>query len=561
MDNIRKKAEELMKRGDAVIEKNKRLRAIMQRAVVLSLTASAVLVTGIVTQVMKPPKKPAPSGSGIIIEASTDAPLVTAAATAETSRPTVTVTDTTAAGKSPSTSAETSEATSVRTTTAFRQVDTSTLKTGLTTTVPSTSERPQETTVTTSQGGITMKKITAFVTILAMSGALPNMYASAGTVPNEHNIKFSQSELCIFKEYERTGPIDKNGDGIIDEISVDPDINGDGTFDICDVFELRLYGERFEYCFKKYGHDQSKYDELAAFYSEEAADRILRCYNAEGSFRFMPVSAGGTDPDRSYGAQMLARYYLYKNGDYPTENEIYSALTDRVFISSVSTSDIEGFVQYIGELRENIEYINAYEEDETYTDEQLAAFARFDSDKSAADINEDGILDFFDAYDVLVYTVMRDKTGQSAENNDYFSEYKWHQTEANGDVSLDGIVDMNDYDLLAAYYKRNTARPVAIEELAEHLKKCMMEKEGSGTVPAALNLNGADVLEGITIINGDANLDGKVSLSDSVAVLQHIANRDKYGLRPQGLINADVDGVEGVTANDALTLQKWDADK
>ena len=62
-------------------------------------------------------------------------------------------------------------------------------------------------------------------------------------------------------------------------------------------------------------------------------------------------------------------------------------------------------------------------------------------------------------------------------------------------------------------------------------------------------------------LKGDANLDGKASIADAVAVLQHIANRDKYGLRPQGLINADVDGVAGVTANDALTLQKWDANK
>ena len=60
-------------------------------------------------------------------------------------------------------------------------------------------------------------------------------------------------------------------------------------------------------------------------------------------------------------------------------------------------------------------------------------------------------------------------------------------------------------------------------------------------------------------VEGDANLDGKASVADSVAILQHIANRDKYGLKAQGLVNADVDGIEGVTANDALVLQQWDA--
>lgn len=62
-------------------------------------------------------------------------------------------------------------------------------------------------------------------------------------------------------------------------------------------------------------------------------------------------------------------------------------------------------------------------------------------------------------------------------------------------------------------------------------------------------------------IKGDANLDGKATVADSVAILQHIANRDKYGLKQQGLLNADVDGEAGVTANDARVLKEWDANK
>lgn len=62
----------------------------------------------------------------------------------------------------------------------------------------------------------------------------------------------------------------------------------------------------------------------------------------------------------------------------------------------------------------------------------------------------------------------------------------------------------------------------------------------------------------ITVI-GDANLDDKCSVADAVAILQHIANQDKYALKPQGKINADVDGESGITANDALFIQKVDA--
>ena len=60
-------------------------------------------------------------------------------------------------------------------------------------------------------------------------------------------------------------------------------------------------------------------------------------------------------------------------------------------------------------------------------------------------------------------------------------------------------------------------------------------------------------------IKGDANCDGRATVADAVAILQHIGNHDKYELKPQGKFNADVDGVEGVTANDALTIQHWDS--
>ena len=62
-----------------------------------------------------------------------------------------------------------------------------------------------------------------------------------------------------------------------------------------------------------------------------------------------------------------------------------------------------------------------------------------------------------------------------------------------------------------------------------------------------------------TGLKGDANLDGDVTVADAVAILQFIGNRDKYELEPQGKLNADVDGVEGITPNDALTIQKLDA--
>ncbi|MBR0140979.1 MAG: glycoside hydrolase family 9 protein [Ruminococcus sp.] len=58
---------------------------------------------------------------------------------------------------------------------------------------------------------------------------------------------------------------------------------------------------------------------------------------------------------------------------------------------------------------------------------------------------------------------------------------------------------------------------------------------------------------------GDANLDGDCSVSDAVAILQYLANSEKYGLSEQALVNADVDGVPGVTGKDAAVIQMVDA--
>jgi hypothetical protein len=65
---------------------------------------------------------------------------------------------------------------------------------------------------------------------------------------------------------------------------------------------------------------------------------------------------------------------------------------------------------------------------------------------------------------------------------------------------------------------------------------------------------------------GDANCDGQVDLSDTVMVMQALANPNKYGVKgsdakhmtDQGAANADVDkSSAGLTANDALKIQEY----
>ncbi|MBQ3140228.1 MAG: glycoside hydrolase family 9 protein [Ruminococcus sp.] len=58
---------------------------------------------------------------------------------------------------------------------------------------------------------------------------------------------------------------------------------------------------------------------------------------------------------------------------------------------------------------------------------------------------------------------------------------------------------------------------------------------------------------------GDANCDDDVTMADAAAIFQSIGNADKYALSEQGSANADVDGKKGITASDAITIQKFTA--
>ncbi len=56
---------------------------------------------------------------------------------------------------------------------------------------------------------------------------------------------------------------------------------------------------------------------------------------------------------------------------------------------------------------------------------------------------------------------------------------------------------------------------------------------------------------------GDANGDGQINMADVTAIVQHIGNRDEYGLDDTGLRNADVNSDGQVTGEDALIIQKF----
>ncbi|MCM1132210.1 MAG: cohesin domain-containing protein [Ruminococcus flavefaciens] len=57
-------------------------------------------------------------------------------------------------------------------------------------------------------------------------------------------------------------------------------------------------------------------------------------------------------------------------------------------------------------------------------------------------------------------------------------------------------------------------------------------------------------------LKGDANEDGAVDVADAAAIIQSLGNKDKYALSEQGAINAECDGVPGITGMDAIRIQQ-----
>ncbi|MCM1528574.1 MAG: dockerin type I repeat-containing protein [Alistipes sp.] len=141
-------------------------------------------------------------------------------------------------------------------------------------------------------------------------------------------------------------------------------------------------------------------------------------------------------------------------------------------------------------------------------------------------------------------------------------------------LSYDRSLHGDQFDEIAAYViekgvgeldENGDVRACPGVTSAEQLETALEVYEKFGVCPVSFRLETPNqVASGVTIdlynaIEGDANDDGKVDIADATLILQYIGNPDKYQLTPQGEYNADVDCSGGVTALDALEVQRIDA--
>ena len=95
-----------------------------------------------------------------------------------------------------------------------------------------------------------------------------------------------------------------------------------------------------------------------------------------------------------------------------------------------------------------------------------------------------------------------------------------------------------------------------VDEIAIAAKIC----RNLGLKPIGIMAASSESTKGINIdlynsVQGDANCDTEMNMSDAVLIMQSLANPSKYSITAQGQYNADSDD-DGITNADALTIQK-----
>lgn len=134
MKNYEEMAKLVLEARDEYVKKKKNRVLFLKRASVVTFGAAAVLGIGIFTHAMKPPKKPTPSQSGIIVENETTSAVTTVAPTSPstTASRTTTAAQTTAATTAVTTASARQSVTTVRTSATVAR----TTRTAVSTTAP-----------------------------------------------------------------------------------------------------------------------------------------------------------------------------------------------------------------------------------------------------------------------------------------------------------------------------------------------------------------------------------------------------------------------------------------
>lgn len=473
------------------------------------------------------------NNDNVIVSATTSASVTTLAKTSTETA--VTAVSSTAAEKS-ATTAKTQTTTAVKTNPNRTAKATGQART---TVKPPTATEAVTTTITeVYEGSVTMKKMIAFLSAMGIAATAnpTGVYAA-----NETRLEHIFREMYYYSLWKVNHWY--------------YDVNDDGEFDVKDIFEIELYAERIEECREKYGwyaKDFKNYKELFELYDEKELKNIYmgmllnpkeREYlreNENDDIRHLVINV-----DVEGGAKNVARYYLYLNGEYPTNDEIREVLRDYDFLTVEGPDHVERFIEFMEELRnETI--------DEAYTEEQLEVFRHLDSDDVEKDLNGDGEFNFYDSYDLLYYIAYAQDVAKGVKSEDILPAEVSERIKQYGDIDLNGKIDEDDLLNLMLYLDKIGVRPLS------YFRYCAEERLMRVNSP---NVDGM-IKKYITGENalGDVDNSGKVNAIDSSLVLDYyskVSTGQSTSFTETQKNSADVNKDGSINAVDASQILSY----
>ena len=289
---------------------------------------------------------------------------------------------------------------------------------------------------------------------------------------------------------------------------------------------------------KKAGHIVYSYINLGSVeeyrdYYETYSKYTLGVYTNWEDERWVDVS----QPEwQDFVVKTLAKDILGKGVDglFVDNCDVYYNYKDEKIFNGV-TEILKGFKQYGTYV-----IING---GDTYVRE----YARRNSDLSPVmdAVNQESV---FSAID---WNNGKKFTENDAEERDYFQKYC-------------KLVSDHGKDVYLLEYTRNSKLIESVKEYCAENGYTYYASDSLGLITPGKEA-GSQLLIKKQTIPGDANLDKKVDMSDAVLIMQALANPNKYGtsgtdsmhITYEGAANADVEGDNGLTTNDALTIHKY----
>lgn len=360
---------------------------------------------------------------------------------------------------------------------------------------------------------------------------------------------------------------------LADRGDFNPDMNGDGTFDILDVCDFYIY----QYILTDGNGNRSNLDE--SHLTPEAMEQIDRLLT-------IPRYAEVTNHDVHYHILNDLISYCFSQSQYSAQ--MLNSEYFNMYRPGYNLKTLSWFIYQYASIREldMDSYFIDYDLLNKYCDRNSEEFKLVEN--SHPDVNMDGAIDYYDYFDTLIY--FDDILNDTSCDDSILPSEVWHNIAENCDYSENGTSgDIYDLTIVQIYVLINAPDisqnfdsdfQAYVNKLSEESgKNADLDRYNGESITYNYNKTMAllaenpeksiedeknDYLDPSAERSGDANCDGTLNMSDAVLIMQSNSNPDKFGLNgsdpthitEKGLYNADIYCTgDGVTNADALEIQ------